>query len=164
MHPETNSIYQSPSSSLEVNPMGLQDLPYLSTWWVLLFSICTLNTYPLYWLFQRSTIVNGIFPENLISPIFMIPLAVLWITSFAADLVTLFFPLPYWNDEISTVISLVVGIGVIVWAFMVRSRLHQLFIDENVVVRIGSVMTFLFGALYLSYKINEAKNIHDQQQ
>lgn len=157
MDKHASNIYRAPDSALETEPMSLKDLPRFSAWWVFFLAIVTLYIYPLYWLFNRSKLITAIFPDRPISEAFMFTIIILWIGSFGLDIVNLFYPIAYWNDLASSSSSLVINIGVIVWGFMIRSRLHDLFYSMGIGVRIGPILTFFFGPIYLSYKINEAK-------
>ena len=159
MNDATDNIYEPPKSDLHTESEGWDEFPRFSTWWVFLLSIVTLYFYIMYWMYTRSHKFNGIYPEKPISGFFMIGVPVLWIGSFLLAVID-----PFVNGVLMTVVwgdfvDLIAGIITIFWAFSIRERMNRLLFDTGQEMSVEPIMTFIFGALYLNFKINQAKDV-----
>ena len=155
----STNIYQSPASELETGTLSLKDLPRFSAWWVFLLSIVTLYFYAYYWLYSRSTTLNGIIPERIIPPAFMVFTIVFSIGTWILDLADLYFDFGLQSELWSTPASLMSNILIIVWSFMIKSRLTQQFYIEDIDIKVGGLGTFILGPIYLANRINHARDI-----
>ncbi len=147
--------YSPPKSDVEVvntsNPMHL--FKRFSAWWVFLLTAVTFGVYPVYWLYSRSRIINGVHRRQISE-------VVVWgtILVFVPNTVLSYMPenmIP--SQEIFILLSTLVYLALFIWwVFAVRNRLVEMVRDGgNPEYRLSPVMTFLFYCIYLQYKINE---------
>ncbi|WP_018014577.1 DUF4234 domain-containing protein [Teredinibacter turnerae] len=150
---ETANPYSAPQSEVNAPSAGKLSaiFPRFTAWAVFGLGVITLGIYSFYWLFSRTRQINPVI-ENPISPLFMGATLGLYFIGFASNI-------PLGNPTVTMVLSLLSLAGSImfvIWAFRLRSRIHQV---ANISVsdpsRIGPILTFFFSVIYLQYKINQ---------
>ena len=151
--------YETPDSQLvdtSLNQEGYTKLKRFSTWGVLGLSIITLSTYTIYWLYSRTVALNkqpGVTP---ISGAFMSVATVLYVIPFLMIIPESIYPENSVILLASNMVSIASNIFFLVWVFKYKNRLNVVLRDRQVPIKyLGSIMTFIFTVLYLSYKTNE---------
>ncbi|WP_019605068.1 DUF4234 domain-containing protein [Teredinibacter turnerae] len=150
---DTANPYSAPQSEVNAPSAGKLSaiFPRFTAWAVFGLGLITLGIYSFYWLFSRTRQINPVI-ENPISPLFMGATLGLYIVGFASNI-------PLNNPIVTMVLSFLSVAGSImfvVWAFRLRSRIHQVAnISASDPSRINPVLTFFFSVIYLQYKINQ---------
>ena len=146
--------YPEPSPASDRNAAILA-LPRFSTWHVFFLSFITLGVYSVYWMRHRSTILVRIHPQDPINRNFMFLSIGVWAFSFVMALTREPPPNPgelpplFWLQFATAVLFLI-------WAFLFHARLNRLLRASGLSHQpLNPVLTFLFQAFYLSYKINQ---------
>lgn len=144
--------YQAPASDVTV-AASAESIAYFkrfSAWAVFGLSLITLGIYPLYWLYSRSKTLNGFHTRKIAGGLIMgavVAFAVLVLTEVLIE--------PYTQSVLLARIDLLSNIAYlalyIILLFTFRNRLLDLTGS-----RINPILTFLFGCIYLQYKINGA--------
>lgn len=151
-------LYRPPEAALERRlATPLDGLPSPSTWLALLLGLITMGAYLTWWLYSRSVAINRTLGATVISAGFTAVLPALYAVNFVLSMTDNALALGLYEQYGSVsvalaVFNLAVAIANIVWTFEVRKRLRVLCGDS---VRIGPVLTFFIGPLYLNYKIRE---------
>jgi len=157
MKPSNTDPYSPPEADLKTLPAGqhLLNLPRVSTWTVLGFTILSLGLYYTWWLFSRSRIINQLQPGK-------IPDSLAWmvILLLLANFTTAFYSGMYPNnldlEMYSNIINLIASLASLYWVFTVRNRLHSMAQASNADdFWLNGVLTFFLQVLYMQYKINE---------
>ena len=66
-------------------------------------------------------------------------------------------------DNLSSAVNAVWGISMIVWGFMVRTRMNYLLsADKGEAKYFSKLWTFLFTPFYLNYKVNQLQELDEQ--
>ena len=137
---------------------AILDFPQQSVLLLLLLTVVTLGIYSYAWLLQQGRRLNARLPGVQAAPLpFLVGVLVFAVVSALLDVLTLFS-----NDatltNVSNVLDRVMWVLGLIAVFQVRNRLNLLLGS----VRDGShwfsaVWTFLFGQIYLQYKINRLR-------
>ena len=134
---------------------GIQAFPRFSTWYVVALSLVTLGVYSVYWMHHRSLILARIHPQEPINRLFMLFAIGVWAFSFVLALTGEPQPYPpepsalFWLQFASAILFLV-------WAFLFHFRLNRFLKASGLPHQpLNPVLTFLFQALYLAYKLNQ---------
>jgi hypothetical protein len=148
--------YSSPSSDLvEVKSNNISNFKRFSAWGVFGLSVITLGIYFMYWIINRSLVLNGFYHQK-ISPIFI------W-----GSLITYLVYMPFSQliDKLSDqtillAVGFLISLGYLVLyvglVFAFRNRLLEMAREDGRSdFKIGPVLTFFFQALYLQFKINQ---------
>ena len=131
------------------------DFPRFSTWYVLFLSIITLGVYSVYWMYHRSMILERIHPREPIHKNFMFLSIGVWALSFILSMTSGPGPHPY-EPSSPLLIQLVSAVLFLIWAFLFHARLNRFLRAAGLPHQmLHPIFTFLFQALYLSYKINQ---------
>ncbi|MFT6044569.1 MAG: putative benzoate:H+ symporter BenE [Arenicella sp.] len=153
MNDSTNSPYQPPSADLIDRNQNNQIFMFkrFTAWGVFGLGLITLGIYTIYWLCTRSNIVNTV-SDNKIEPYWIAALAITTALSFVSGL--------FGQSETAVMIAALITIAYLVAylavAFKLRNRLRDMMSsDSNTSYELSSILTFLFSAIYLQYKINE---------
>lgn len=160
-------LYRPPEAALE-QPLDtpLDGLPSPSTWLVLFLGIITMGIYLIWWLYSRSVAVNRTSGATVIGAGYTMVLPALYAVNLAISTTDGALALGLYEQYgmlsvALAVFNLGIGIANIVWTFEVRKHLRVLCGDS---VRIGPVLTFFIGPLYLNYKIREIKALAQPAQ
>lgn len=149
--------YRAPASEVAEADVGFEELPRLSTWWVLLFTTVSLFLFGLFWLYRCSVAINRVMPHEPLPSLLYIGIPVFWMGTFAIELADLYFA---WNlaaDSVWSTLSVLSSLLIVVWGFSIRARLHGLFSDLQLPLHVSGMLTLLFTPYALSYKINQAR-------
>lgn len=151
--------YKAPDAELTNSNFpqdGNNKFDRFGTWGVVGLSIITLSFYMVYWIYKRTLVLNrqpGITP---IGGAFMIVASALYIISFLFIIPEVVYPQSQDVMLLSQLVSIFSNIFFLVWAFKYKNRLNVVLSNSGIPVKsIGSVMTFFFQVIYLSYKTNE---------
>ena len=129
--------------------------PRFSTWYVLFLSVITLGVYSVYWMYNRSMILEQIHPREPINKNFMFLSIGVWAFSFILSMLSGPGPHPY-EPSSSFLIQFVSAVLFLAWAFLFHARLNRFLRAAGLPHQtLHPIFTFLFQALYLSYKINQ---------
>ena len=149
--------YAAPASDVSSGevPAGITAFPRESTVLFFVLSIITLGIYAFYWGYDRTQILNRVHAQNPVSPIVWQAAITLQILNLLSGFADSLFGASNWWGDVSIGLNIVAIVANWVWVFSMRSRLN------NVVGAVQggdgwfkAVLTFLFGNLYLCYKIN----------
>lgn len=154
MESQAENPYKAPEAEVETASQGhlSEVFERFTAWGVFGLSIITLGIYPLYWLYTRTQQLNSRI-DNPISSAYMITTIVIWIISMLSNGVT---PINPQIGGIMALAGLPAAIMQIVWAFKIRSRIHDyVTAAPGTFAWANSFLTFFLGALYLQYKINK---------
>ncbi|MDP7143230.1 MAG: DUF4234 domain-containing protein [Alphaproteobacteria bacterium] len=67
-------------------------------------------------------------------------------------------------DNLSSAVNAVWGISMIVWGFMVRTRMNYLLsADKGEAKYFSKLWTFLFTPFYLNYKVNQLQELDERE-
>lgn len=162
MNDSVESPYKTPSADLidRNEDNQISHFNRFSAWGVFGLGFITLGIYTIYWLCSRAYKVNAI-SENKIEPYWMIALIISLVLSFASSFIG--------SAETAAVISLVVTVVYLVAyvavAFKLKNRLTDMMNNgSNNSYKLSGVLTFLFSAIYLQYKINEYIDNSNKQE
>lgn len=154
----TKNPYDSPTSTLinEQDAVGdIENFKRFSAWGVLGLSILTLGVYYMYWFYTRTEVLNRVH-HNPIPGFVSIGAIVAYVLYFGASM----FSEEQMEEPLVLAFVLISTLAYIVlymwWVFGFRNRLMAMVIasgrDD---VKVGIILTFIFQAIYLQYKINE---------
>lgn len=146
--------YKAPESAVESPTSGQLSEVFdrFTAWGVFGLSIITLGIYPLVWFYKRSERVNSR-TNSSISSAFINSTLALWAISFIASFGEFVVP---EIAIVSGILSLVVWILMIVWAFKMRDAIHvYVGANKKTYAWANAFLTFWLGPLYLQYKINK---------
>lgn len=151
--------YDAPKADLAVQDEQAESLaifPRFSTWFVFLLSFATLGLYILYWLYNRSRILNRLKGISPISDTFIFLTLGFNVVSIPVNIGEAFVNQNQEYILASNILYIVSTLLLLIWAFKFRHRLND-FLQKSPypTSRLGPVFTFLFQSLYLSYKINQ---------
>jgi hypothetical protein len=144
---------------------SIQVFEKFSTWYVFGLSFITLGLYPVYWMISRSRRLNRLKHIEPVSETYMQITAVAWVLSYAVDIGE-FYLMENLNYMLfSKVYSVVTAIMFLVWEFMFRNRLNT-FLERSSekTSRLGPLLTFFLGVIYLSYKVNQNLELAQGQE
>jgi len=149
----TENPYQSPTADLVEHGSSQKIFQFkrFSAWGVFGLGIITLGIYTAYWLVSRSTTTNAIH-ENKISPTLTSIFIGTTILSFLSGLLG--------ESDIAVAASILITLAYLVSyvmvAFKLRNRLREMMEEGSTQSSpLSGVLTFLFSAIYLQYKINQ---------
>ena len=152
MEDTSRNPYQAPASDVTV-AASAQSIAYFkrfSAWAVFGLALITLYIYPLYWLYSRSKTLNGFHTRKIAGGLIMgtvVAFVVLVLTEVLIE--------PYAQSVLLARIDLLSNIAYFalhtILLFTFRNRLLDLSGS-----RVNPILTFLFGCIYLQYKINGA--------
>jgi hypothetical protein len=155
--------YTPPAAPLVVESRAdIREFPRFSAWYVFFLSLVTLGLYIIYWLYNRTSILNRL-AQNRISDTFIVAVTIIAVLSFVLSVGEIAYAvvatgprLPPWYEGFGNVLSIVSNVALLVWVFKFRNRL----VDEVMgtpLARsdVGPVMTFFFQLIYLQFKINQ---------
>ncbi|MFV8782527.1 hypothetical protein ACNKU7_08910 [Microbulbifer sp. SA54] len=146
--------YSAPTADLNVAATTSDDLisdnfRRFSAWWVFLLSIVTLRIYTVYWIIINARTLNRI-QSNPIAPIWLLLMVIFLASSYVLEYA---FPQMEWAIAATNIAYLVT---LLTSLFKVKNRLQDLMTEStSSPSNLSSVLTFLFDAIYLQYKINE---------
>ena len=134
--------------------------PRFSTWYVVFLSVITLGVYSVYWMYNRSMLLEQIHPKEPINKNFMFLCIGVWALSFIFSMTsgpTMNAPGPHPQGlPPSFLIQFVSAVLFLIWAFLFHARLNRFLQAAGLPHRtLHPIFTFLFQAFYLSYKINQ---------
>ncbi|OUS26486.1 hypothetical protein A9Q99_18300 [Gammaproteobacteria bacterium 45_16_T64] len=154
----TNNPYSSPESTLVDQSESVADIDNFkrfSAWGVLGLSIITLGVYSMYWFYTRTEIINRI-QKDVIPTFVSVGALVSYVVYFGASMISeeqMEDPMLLTFVLISTLTYIVLYLW---WVFAFRNRLLAVAIDNGRSdFKVGVILTFIFQAIYLQYKINE---------
>lgn len=161
MAPEEENPYNTPRSDLSnevAKGQRMQQLPRISTWYVLGLMILTLGLYYPYWLYTRTEVINRVHNR----PIAMntvIAILVLYALSQVLSFMDGFYSGEYQMQ--AGIIGLLSAIANLYWVFMVRNRINEM--AEAPTPQgywLSGIITFFLHVLYMQYKINEYHDLY----
>ena len=152
MEETSRNPYQAPTSDVTIaaSAENMAHLKRFSAWAVFGLSLITLGIYPLYWLYSRSKTLNGFHTRKIADGLIrsaVIAFAVLVFTEVLIE----FYAQSVWLALIGTLSRIAYLTLYIVLLFALRNRLL-----DSIGSRVSPILTFLFGCIYLQYKINGA--------
>ena len=147
--------YATPKAELIEKPQqAIERFERFSTWYVLGLTLVTFSVYYIYWLYQRTRILNQI-TQNKIGDGFIQLTVFLFFLSLLFSVGEIFQVQDQSYILMSDALGILSGIFELVWVFKFRNRLVDDVIDgENPRAEVGPVLTFFFQIFYLQYKIN----------
>jgi len=141
----------------------MQNLPRISTWSVVAFSILSLGIYNTYWIYTRTQIINQLHDKK-------IPMAIphtvigLLLVNFIFSIMSGANPDNQEYRELASLSGLVFSLSNVFWVFMLRNRIHHLTLaGVKSLFWLNGIFTFLFQVAYLQYKINEYIDDHTSE-
>jgi len=149
--------YVAPAASLieEKEVATLVIYKKLSVWLVIFFNIVTLGIYSYIWIYIRTNTIN-LQSKNKISKLFVFSVLYLYVGTWVLDVVIRIIPVPIMLFQVNAVFNVVVWALHVAWLFLFKSRLELLLSERKMIgLHVSGIMTFLFGSVYLQYKINE---------
>lgn len=159
--------YLSPSADTSnpkvLSDYSIHDLPRFSVWGVLGLSFITLGIYLVYWMWDRSKILNQTDIHGKISTGFMITAVALFAVNMLlgmAEGVAIAMSLDQntimLTNRVSSVINLASGAMNLVWIFSMRRSVSELGkIQKGDPCWPHGFPLFFFQVFYLQYKINQ---------
>jgi len=164
MSEDTNvNPYEAPQSEVEKvsNTSAINIFPRFSAWGVFGLSLITLGIYAFYWMISRAGILNKN-TDDKISQGFITTAIILYIVAFFGSFVDVIDPNAVGLIMAMSIVSLVSAIWNIVLIFKIRNRINAMTNSEpGSTTWMGGVLTFLFAAIYVQYKINEMIDMQD---
>lgn len=152
MEDTSRNPYQAPASDVTIaaSAESIAHFKRFSAWAVFALSLITLGIYPLYWLYSRSKTLNGFHTRKIDGGLIMGAVVAFVVLVLAEVLIE-----PYAQSVLLARIDLLSNIAYlalyIILLFTFRNRLLDLTGS-----RLSPILTFLFGCIYLQYKINGA--------
>jgi glucan phosphoethanolaminetransferase (alkaline phosphatase superfamily) len=149
--PTQPSAVWPPPPSIEPPPEALRiptDFKRFNVLLLLVAYVGTLTFYQLYWMMQQIKAINSQLGYKLLSPALVWVMLVITVFNFGVAFA-------HVNPDTDRLVSFLANVALIVVTFMIRNGLNQ-----ALGVRPGNrafsvkFWTFLFGPLYLQYKIN----------
>lgn len=147
-----NTVYKAPESSLLNNTEkgSITQMKRFSAWGVFGLTLITVGIYPIYWLYNRAESIN-LFHSNKISKNLLNSFLLFVVLSFAIEIFLNIYPNNDLVNILSVIVSIIYLILYLVVLFAIRNRLKAI-----IGTAISPVLTFLFNAIYLQYRINKA--------
>lgn len=164
--PESINPYDAPQSEVieQVEQASLLIFKRFSAWFVFLLNLFSLGIYGYIWLFIRSRTINS-YTLDKIPELLIYSVIGLYIAGTAIDFAPFWLDVPPQLVEFNYWLNYFVLIIYIVWNFSLRSRLTVLLSDKKTAgLHISGFLTFLFGSIYLQYKINEGLEVLNEER
>lgn len=156
--PET-AVWPPPPTNTPLSPVTMDSkailvFPRQSVWLLLFLTLITVGIYTNVWQLQQATRLQRFLPDQSLRP-FTIGALIFAVISAAFD-VSINFTSNASLNLTSSGLDLVYGILALILEFAIRSKLNTIQGGyANRVYWFSGVWTFLFGVLYLQYKINK---------
>ncbi len=155
------SVWPPPPTSFEAPTAQASPLAALagfrvqSVWLVLLLTLITLGIYAVFWLRRQSALVNSLRPDLNLSVAYANVVLVVAFLGAGLDVAS-------WINDASSLDNAaslgdrLFGIMALVLSLQVRGGFNRLLgLEKTSPYWFGAVWTWLFGVVYLQYKINQ---------
>ena len=152
MEDTSRNPYQAPASDVTIaaSAESIAHFKRFSAWAVFGLSLITLGIYPLYWLYSRSKTLNG-FHTRKIAGGLMRSAVIAFVVLVLTEVLTEAYAQSVWLALIGTLSRIAYLTLYLILLFALRNRLR-----DSIGSRVSPILTFLFGCIYLQYKINGA--------
>lgn len=151
--------YAAPKADLTTKVTGgsIDNIPTLSTFIVVLLTIFTLGIYSMFWIYNRSKLLNEASTGQKVSMPIIIGFIVLAIVANVASVLA--------GDPPSIAMAAVSGLTALaylvlffVWAFSFRKIFHNVLkIEKGNPLWCNAFLVVLLNVFYFNYKINQVK-------
>ena len=154
--PPSNQAYPPAQES----PLAaLEGFSSQNVWLVLLLTVVTFGIYAGFWLYRQNEFLGRIRPDLKVPPALGLVVLALLVVSALLDIVVMIHA-PASLESASNGLDRITEILLLVFTFTVRGGLNKVLgVFKTDPAWFSGLWTFLFGVIYLQYKINRTRTL-----